>query len=880
MPAVHRFSYWLTLLFLLVFDASAQDFQWAFGFGDWTDDSVSGITTDKEGNIYITGKAAGGSKIGDFDIEGGGIYVAKINPSGSVLWVRYFEADYGVDLLADSKGNIYATGIYSYPFEYENNTLPDGRNSSIYVLKLGTDGNFIWIKTFNGRKNDFTTTIVNGMALDPNTDDVYLAGKFENPLQIGDSLYNVRGRESFDSDMLIIKIDSTGKVLSVKNPGSTGEEYIYDIASDSEGIYAIGAVVGNRLQFDSAEYQLPKNSLGVIFRYSHSGEFQWMRYFDPPHYGVPYSLTVNSNNEAIVTGYWSTGNSLEEEYLFVSKVDKFGNILNYKFIQHPEYLVNYVAGVFGRKRWDVTTIGMDIYLSASLHKSATIGPLEFNSAGNRDAVVIKFNEVLYPQWIARSRGSGHETAMRITSFENYLYIGGEYTSNPLVIGETSLTNNSGNSDNDVFVARLEDVSANECPAVNNMEFNYDPVICEGDSGLLSINYPYSTYTIWYRNGEKLDMDNRNKIYISEEGSYKVIVNQNTRCPAGSIQIEVNNVQNKDSETNIVIYPRPKVEIEGLGPACTNGDLSLSTHYDESYTYLWKIPADFTHTDPTLNAIDLSFGHWPTSGLIQLEVKDTITGCVRQDSVSINVGSYPSVYISAPDEACVGDQKFIQAVNFDNSEYVWKIPESGVAEWSGGNLAVTFLEAVDSAKIVLEVTEPNSGCAVKDSVYIKVNPLPTFELENHGSELRVVSEDSLLIQWFLDGTMIPYSYNQKSHGISALGDYHVIGVSAATGCSTSSDTLSVDVLSLPRDRIPFMFPNPVHNYLVIKSDVIPEKIEVTDLKGATLITAYQESRIDLGSLPTGIYLVRITHSQGYSIQKVWKNDLYSDNFFTN
>jgi hypothetical protein len=110
-------------------------------------DTFPNITTDYTGNIIVTyytlGTASGQTLTGDFDIV-----ILKVDPSGSVLWIRQnsifntIEDDVDPRIITDSIGNIYVS--YVTLGTTSGNITPG--NTDIAILKMDTSGNILWIR--------------------------------------------------------------------------------------------------------------------------------------------------------------------------------------------------------------------------------------------------------------------------------------------------------------------------------------------------------------------------------------------------------------------------------------------------------------------------------------------------------------------------------------------------------------------------------------------------------------------------------------------------------------------------------------------------------------------------------------------------------------
>jgi uncharacterized delta-60 repeat protein len=205
-----------------VYVTGTSDFQWltikydAAGNEVWsqtytesgiTDTYGAGIQVDETGNVYVSGYRWGPSIDSD-------ILLIKYDPSGGQQWVAEYAGtgmnnDFPTVLALDDQGNIFIGG-YSYSVTVE---------SDFATLKFDNDGNLIWDMLFNGSAwaNDWITD----MTLD-DSGNVYVAG--------------VTAGESSNDDYGIIKYSSDGnEVWSTQFDGITGTDWATSIAVDNQG---------------------------------------------------------------------------------------------------------------------------------------------------------------------------------------------------------------------------------------------------------------------------------------------------------------------------------------------------------------------------------------------------------------------------------------------------------------------------------------------------------------------------------------------------------------------------------------------------------------------------------------------------------------------
>ncbi len=211
----------------------AQKIEWGKTFGG---DTLGGnflnfgrsIDVDADGNVYTTGSFEG---TGDFD-PGPGIYnltsnnefdifISKLNKNGDFLWAKSIggisstvanpKADTGYGIVTDMDGNVYVCGAFENTVDFDPGLSIYNQSSSggtdIFILKLDTDGNFIWAKTIGGIAGDFATSI----AIDNGY--LYTTGYFSGTVDFdpGPGIYNLNTGGTF-----ILKMDDTGNFLWAK----------------------------------------------------------------------------------------------------------------------------------------------------------------------------------------------------------------------------------------------------------------------------------------------------------------------------------------------------------------------------------------------------------------------------------------------------------------------------------------------------------------------------------------------------------------------------------------------------------------------------------------------------------------------------------------
>lgn len=99
----------------------------------------SGIAVDRHGNILVTGGYQDSIFFGNVKLGGGGMFVAKYDNNGNVLWVKQCSGG-APGVSVDRECNIYLTGEISGSLG--GCALPGYK----LVMKLDSNGNCVWAK--------------------------------------------------------------------------------------------------------------------------------------------------------------------------------------------------------------------------------------------------------------------------------------------------------------------------------------------------------------------------------------------------------------------------------------------------------------------------------------------------------------------------------------------------------------------------------------------------------------------------------------------------------------------------------------------------------------------------------------------------------------
>lgn len=223
---------------------------WSRAIGGQGEDQAFALGVDDAGNVYLTGNFIGAV---DFD-PGAGVFqlsssslndtdafILKLDTDGNFQWAKQIasnETEYGYGIAVDEVGNCYATGYFSQtvdldPGEGTDLVTVEGGTNDFYVVKLDSDGDYVWGYGIGGSGQD------RSYAIELDGDDLLICGHFGrsadfDPTEGVDFL--TTGTPSVALNGFLMKMTTDGDYVGAVSLGSSGEyEYARSVKTDADG---------------------------------------------------------------------------------------------------------------------------------------------------------------------------------------------------------------------------------------------------------------------------------------------------------------------------------------------------------------------------------------------------------------------------------------------------------------------------------------------------------------------------------------------------------------------------------------------------------------------------------------------------------------------
>ena len=368
-------------------------------------------------------------------------------------------------MVVDADGNIYIVGDLEKALDFDPGSGTDDPGHSggldMYVAKYDSSMNLQWVK----RVGSGGTEMGYGVAVDP-SGNVFVLCNFSGTADF-DPGAGTTNLTSSDQDMAVLKLNSSGDFVWVKQFGGTSKDEGRGIVVDDTGNVYFSGYFKNTVDWDpgSGTYDVTTVSAADAFicKLSASGDFKWVANFGSTSAEITYDLAVDRVGNVYGTGYFnntcdfdpssSTANLSSEgqQDVFIVKLDPAG-----QFVWVDQ---------FGSGAHDVgVQIVVDnmgyVYVSGYFNGNAKFNPgsstFSMSPIGSTDVFVMKISPAGNFMWGGPISSTDAEEVFGLDiDHDANIYVTGYFSSTcdfDLYTGTTTLVPSGGD---DVYVAEYD-----------------------------------------------------------------------------------------------------------------------------------------------------------------------------------------------------------------------------------------------------------------------------------------------------------------------------------------------------------------------------------------------------------------------------------------
>lgn len=252
---------------------SSGDVQWARGIGNSGDDRGFGVTTDLEGNSYVSGSFqstvsfGSGVSLTSTNTQVPEGFLASYTPSGDARWAKRLGASNGAvgyAVTTDPLGHVLVVGEFVGIATIDDITFQSSGDRDIFIASFdATTGNKVWAIRHGQGLADGARCV----GADP-LGNVYVGGYFNTSIDFGTQTLTSQGRKDF----FIAKFDPTGKPLWARSGGSQLDDGLLGLTVSRLGsVTAVGNFIGTIAMGNAQISSAGTGSDAFVFRLDPDG---------------------------------------------------------------------------------------------------------------------------------------------------------------------------------------------------------------------------------------------------------------------------------------------------------------------------------------------------------------------------------------------------------------------------------------------------------------------------------------------------------------------------------------------------------------------------------------------------------------------------------
>ena len=250
------------LLLVLVNEKAIAQQTWAHAYGGANSDYAQAIQQTSDGGYIVAGNT----------ISWNGTYdwlVLKLDSNGSIVWQKTYGRS-----TDDECRSVQQTSDGGYILAGYTNSL--ATSTDVWILKLNSNGDIAWQKTYGGSFSDSANYI-------QQTSDGGYA------IAAGTTSYGAGG-----VDILILKLDANGEMIWQKTYGGSGEDTARSIQQTSDGGYIVS---GSTSSFGAGIYDV------WILKLNSNGDVVWQKTYGGSSSEFALSAQQISDGGYIIAAY-------------------------------------------------------------------------------------------------------------------------------------------------------------------------------------------------------------------------------------------------------------------------------------------------------------------------------------------------------------------------------------------------------------------------------------------------------------------------------------------------------------------------------------------------------------------------------------------------
>ncbi|MES2762314.1 MAG: SBBP repeat-containing protein [Bacteroidota bacterium] len=762
--------------------------------------STNSVNFPTQTGPYFQGTLPGGQT--DF-------FISKFNINGNLLWSTYYGGNSGDNansITTDSNGNIFITGTTgssNFPLLNAGTYFQGVINnfSEVFILKFNNAGNRLWATLYGGEFDDMAFSIkadLNG--------NVFVTGYTNSPgfpvLNAG-TYFQTIGAATMDA--FILKFDNAGNRLwATFYGGAQGDEWGMSITTDISGnVFLTGFTESADMPLlNSGGTAYSQAFTGGIFqsdafisKFSNNGTLLWGTYYGDTNQEVGYSIVTDQSGNVFVAGRthslnfpifnpgansYFQGNIGGASDAFILKFDNNGTRLWATFYGGTSTELNF--GVYTFENMLAIDGCGNLYCGFDTQSSDIITKANCNGGyrdttlnGVYDYFITKFANSGQQLWASYLGGDGDDRGAHIAvDASNNLYLAGacsglmNNTSYPLMPTWSSYYDGTHAGLSDVYISKFTPI----LPTYNVTQSNPLSCQCNGSANVSVVGCPPFNY--YWSNGTSLLNSTLTTSSINNlcPGIYDVTVTSNCNTYIASVNLV-------NTQTLVATISASD------SIRCNPSTVSL-TGASGASTYSWSGPGIVSTTSAPSVSVNLP-------GTYSLTVTDA-NGCSASSTIAVYQSSNTADILTNSTGTITCSHPTIDIASYSETPLI-------TYTWMPGSMNTNSITVTTGGNYTLYVTNPSNGCVSSSTIHIEQNTsVPLANASNNSSLTCIVTQVPIAgsgtgnYAWAGPGIMS--GSNTPNPIVNAPGVYTLTVTNPANGCSSTDTTTVIQQILMP------------------------------------------------------------------------------------
>ncbi|HMT35320.1 MAG TPA: T9SS type A sorting domain-containing protein [Chitinophagaceae bacterium] len=298
-------------MFIAKMDSTGQ-WIWAKNAGGQDFDAATSIAVDYQGNVLICGGFGGSFQMGATTLTAIGlndVFVAKLDSSGNWLWVSTAggaNADAGMGICTNQQGHVFVTGEFRDTLQAGAQSIVSLGLSDGFVGKLdGTNGQWQWLSHIGSKGNSDKVAKIKADV----QGNLYLCGMFADSLHCGTVLLtnpSINPSLSNFSELFLAKMNDVGQFQWAISGGGYDKDQATSLAIDPQGmVYVCGYTSNDTIVFGANTVIQPSTDHLLVAAANALGQWQWVKTARVGSKYPVYDIAAPANGKVFVAGsFW------------------------------------------------------------------------------------------------------------------------------------------------------------------------------------------------------------------------------------------------------------------------------------------------------------------------------------------------------------------------------------------------------------------------------------------------------------------------------------------------------------------------------------------------------------------------------------------------